>query len=1077
MSTIEDIYELSPMQAGMLFHTICETDARPYFEQVVIPFEGAVDMDALSRAWNSVAAANPALRTSVHWEALDKPVQVVRRGVTVPIEEWDLRHVAAGRREAAFQERLAEDRARGFDLEAAPLMRIALARMTEGSRRMVLSFHHVILDGWSLQAVFGQFSDAYASLVAGRTPAPRPARPYRAFIEWLQARDPAHARRHWAEALRDAPGPSGIAGAVAPVAAPGAAPEDFDEIGCRLSAAETERLRAAGQARKLTLNTLLQGAWALVLSRFAGSEDVVYGVTVSGRPAEIAGVEGMIGLFINTVPLRVRVPDRAGVVEWLSALQADQLRARDFDHCSLVQIRDWAGLPAERPLFDTILAFENYPIRRTDDGARAEVTFIERTNYPLSVAVVPGDGLRIRLLHDTRAMTRERVEEIGAALRATLVELAAALGASVPVTLGDVFSATAPEIALVDMASSYPRASIPELFDEIATRYPEAAALEQPGRPVSYSGLSSLAHSLAAEMAGLGVRPGDRVAILAGSTVNVAAAMLATLRLGAAYVPLDAAYPHDRLAAILQETRARLIVTDTEHRDRAGRLGVPLLSLGSGAVATAGQGEPPEVRVDPEAIAYVMFTSGSTGRPKGIEIPHRAIVRLVRNTNYVDIGPGDRLARHSNCAFDATTFEIWGALLNGAAAVEIDRDTMLTPDRLAETIAARGVTTMFLTTALLNRIVAERPDSLAGLDTLMFGGEAADVEAVRALLDARHPARILHVYGPTESTTFATWHRVDRVEEGQRTLPIGREIAHTTAYVLDRALRPVPAGAPGELFLGGDGLARGYFGQPALTAEAFLPDPFSATPGRRLYRTGDRVRRDAAGRLVFLERIDAQVKVRGYRIEPGEIEALLLADPEVDEAVTLLRGNGDGRSILAYVGARNARPDALADRLMQELAARLPSYMLPAGICVLDTLPITPNGKIDRRALPAPGDIRPSRDLPDVVPDATEAQLLKIWSAVLERDDIGVHDNFFDIGGHSLRATQLASRIRRELGIDVALRTIFENPTVAALARATGTAAAEPPAAPDAPQPTPSREDGIKPVSRTTRQRRMAAAP
>lgn len=1076
MNTIEDIYELSPMQAGMLFHTICEADSRPYFEQVVIPFEGAVDMDALSRAWNSVAAANPALRTSVHWETLDKPVQVVHRGLTIPIKEWDLRQVAASQREAAFQKRLAEDRDIGLDLEAAPLMRIALARLTESSHRMVLSFHHIILDGWSLQAVFGHFSDAYAGLVAGRTPAPRPARPYRAFIEWLQAQDAAHARRHWAEALRDAPGPSGIAGALPPVAEPSGAPEDFDEIGCRLSTEEAERLRTAGQARKLTLNTLLQGAWALVLSRFTGSEDVIYGVTVSGRPAEIAGVEEMIGLFINTVPLRVRVPDRAEVVTWLSALQAEQLRARDFDYCSLIKIRDWAGLPAERPLFDTILAFENYPTRRPDDGVRAEVTFIERTNYPLSVAVVPGNGLQIRLLHDTRAITRERVEEIGAALRATLREIATALATREPVTLGDVFSATAPEIVPVDMVPSYPRSSIPKLFDEIASRYPEATALEEPGRPVSYSELRTLACSLASEMASLGVRAGDSVAILAGSTVNVATAMLATLRLGGAYVPLDAAYPHDRLAAILTETGARLIVTDTEHRDRAERLALPRLTLESGAAAIAVQATSPAVHIDPESIAYVMFTSGSTGRPKGIEVPHRAIVRLVRNTDYVVIGPGDRLARHSNFAFDATTFEIWGALLNGAAAVEIDRDTMLTPDRLAEAIAARGVTTMFLTTALLNRIVAERPDSFAALNTLMFGGEAADVEAVRALLDAKHPARVLHVYGPTESTTFATWHPVDRVEKGQRTLPIGREIANTTSYVLDRALRPVPTGAPGELFLGGDGLAHGYFGQPALTAEAFVPDPFSATPGRRMYRTGDRVWRDAVGRMVFLERLDAQVKVRGYRIELGEIDALLLADPEVDQAVTLLRGKGDCRSILSYVGARNPRPDALRTRLMQELAARLPSYMLPAGICILDTLPITPNGKLDRRALPEPSDVRHSREPLGAAADDAEAQLLKIWSGVLERDGIGVHDNFFDIGGHSLRATQLASRIQRELGIEVALRTIFEHPTVAALAQAIRTAAPEPVAL-DAPQLAPPREVGITPVSRSARQRRKVPAP
>jgi aryl carrier-like protein len=358
----------------------------------------------------------------------------------------------------------------------------------------------------------------------------------------------------------------------------------------------------------------------------------------------------------------------------------------------------------------------------------------------------------------------------------------------------------------------------------------------------------------------------------------------------------------------------------------------------------------------------------------------------------------------------------------------------------------------------------------------MFGGEAADVAAVRTLLDAQHPARILHVYGPTESTTFATWHPVNRLDVGQRSLPIGREIAHTTAYVLDRALRPVPAGVPGELLLGGDGLAHGYFAQPSLTAEAFVPDPFSAVPGGRLYRTGDRVMRDASDHIVFLERIDDQVKVRGYRIELGEIEALLLADRDVDQAVAIVRGEGDGRRILAYVAASGVSPEALRTRLMEALSARLPAYMLPADICVLDSLPITPNGKIDRRALPEPAHTQRSPEPPSVVPDATESQLLAIWSAVLERADIGVHDNFFDIGGHSLRATQLASRIRRDMGTEVALRTIFENPTVAALARSLGTTAPEQEGGPDPGQLTPQREARITPVSRSARQRMRASA-
>ncbi|MEO0669883.1 MAG: amino acid adenylation domain-containing protein [Pseudomonadota bacterium] len=1064
MHGIEDIYELSPMQSGMLFHSVYAAGPRMYFEQVVIPFDAAVDPDHFAAAWAAVTAANPVLRTSVHWEDLDKPVQVVHRDARMEVATWDLRRTPPGQREGALQLKLAEDRDRGFRLDQAPLMRIALARLGPTAHRLVLSFHHIILDGWSLQAVFAQFTDAYTRLASGARPTLPATRPYRAFIEWLQAQDPDAAQGYWHKVMADAPGPSGIGRATAQDGSN--RPDDFGEVELSLPREEADSIRAAATAHQLTLNTLLQGAWALTLARFTGQDDVVFGVTVSGRPAEIGGVEEMIGLFINTVPLRTRLSYATTLSDWLATLQSDQLRARNFDHCGLVQIRDWAGLPGDEELFDTIFAFENYPTQRKDGDAAADTTFIERTNYPLSVAVIPGDGLQVRLLYDGQAVDPAKVRAIGAALLALLRAMTRALTTDTAATLDNVVQDACP-VPRPAARTPYPDTSLPHLFQKIAKATPDAIAVETADSTLSYAVLQARSDALAARLTAAGITRGDRVALLLADTGDLTTAMLAVLSCGAAYIPLDLAYPAERVANILRDTSAPLILTDATRLKDAQAHEVKALDI------AATDASPPVARPAhvpcPDDVAYVMFTSGSTGTPKGIEIPHRAIVRLVRDTDYVALDAGSRIARHSNIAFDAATFEIWGALLNGGTTVALDRDTVLSPDALTEALKARGITTMFLTTALFNRIAAERADAFACLDTLMFGGEAADLTTVRAVLDGRGPKRLLHVYGPTESTTFATWQHLTEVTPDQTAPPIGTAIAHSTAYVLDAALRPVPQGAAGELFLGGDGLAHGYAGRAGLTAQSFVPDPYGDHPGARLYRTGDRVWQDSAGRIVFLERIDTQIKLRGYRIELSEIETHLAADPTVAQVIVMLRGTGEARRIVAYVVPAPGAPDDLTTHLTQALARTLPAYAIPEAIVTLDALPLNRNGKVDRAALPEPTAKAPVPDTAPAPAGSTEDKLTHIWAAVLERDDFARTDNFFDIGGHSLRVTQLASRIKRDLGVDLPLRTVFENPTVAALARIID--ADQPPAA-EATAPAPARKAGIKPIARSARQRK-----
>ncbi|HVG43810.1 MAG TPA: amino acid adenylation domain-containing protein, partial [Longimicrobium sp.] len=530
--------------------------------------------------------------------------------------------------------------------------------------------------------------------------------------------------------------------------------------------------------------------------------------------------------------------------------------------------------------------------------------------------------------------------------------------------------------------------------------------------------------------AGVGVE--SRVGLALERSPELVVAMLAVLKAGGAYVPLDPSYPAPRLAFMLKDAGvAALVVGDAVPEALAG-FGCPVVALS----AVSGDGDDAisptsDDVVSPDNLAYVVYTSGSTGKPKGVGIPHRAVVRLVRNSAYHPFAADERIAQLSNASFDAITFEVWGALLNGGCVVLLDRDTALEPAALTAALREERITTVFLTTALFNQVAREAPDGFAPLRHLLFGGEASDPAAVRAVLEAGGPGRLLHVYGPSESTTYATWHPVAVVPDEAATVPIGLPLGNTTAYVLDPALRPCGLGETGELYLGGDGLARGYLGRPGMTAERFVPDFLGGAPGARLYRTGDRVRRREGGALEFLARADQQAKVRGFRIEPGEVEAALREHPDVRDCTVAVRGDGGEKRLVAWVVPSNGSPPSAAT-LRDALGRRLPDYMVPTAFVALDAIPLTPNGKVDRAALPAPE--APDAD-DSAAPRTTAEELLAgIWGAVLGVERVGIDDDFFLLGGHSLLATQVVSRIRQAFGAEVPLRAVFEAPTVRRLA-------------------------------------------
>ena len=1035
---VEDLYPLSPMQEGFLFHAL---DSQAYLVQTAERLEGVFDASLFRQAWAEVVSRHAILRTAFMWEGLRRPLQRVEAVVTVPwvVEDW--RERSEQEQTAALDQYLAADRRRGFALDEAPLLRGGLFRVADQAHWFVWSQHHLLMDGWSTSRIVAEVYQQYEAWMQGQALKVRRVRPYRDYIAWLQRQDQAAAEQYWRAA------PAGIT-APTPLGVDRPARSDsearYAQRRVQLSAAQTQRLEAAARQWRVTLNTVIEGAWGLLLARYSGEPEVIFGHTVAGRPADLDGVEEMIGLFINTLPVRLSVPSTARLGGWLGALQRAQAAARDYEYATLVQIHGWSAVPRGLPLFEAHFVYESYPTERSgqETSGRLRLTGTRATGwatYPLSLIVQPGRGqLRLAVNCDERRFD----EEIASRMLTHLERILEQIAAGVDVRLSDVeLLAAAERREIVESWNPIPVAypadrCVDELFEAQAAATPTAVAMTWGEQTLTYRELDARANQMAHRLRAMGVGPDVRVGICLERSVELVVSLLAVLKAGGCYVPLEPTYPAARLAFMLADASSTVLITQERLRDAVpAQDGVAVVIVDDDA-----QDEIAAERVDrreqrrgsiatPQRLAYVAYTSGSTGTPKGVAVSHSAVVRLIRNTNYITLTATDRVALTSTISFDAATFEVWGPLLNGATLVGLSQDVALTPAHLAAEIAASRVTTLSLTTALFNVIANERPDAFRALRWLLFGGEAADPNAVRKVLAAGGPEHVLHMYGPTENTTFSTWHRVGGVAADAHTVPIGRAVGHSTAVVLDGALQLAPVGVAGELYVGGAGLARGYLKRPALTAARFIPDPFGGERGGRLYRTGDRVRWRADGTLEFLGRLDTQVKVHGFRIEPGEVEAALAADPHVRQVRVIVREDTPGeKRLVAYVVATAPIAD-LRDRLR----GMLPGYMLPAAFVALDALPLTRNGKVDARALPPPEYGEAADQY--VAPRTTVEQVMtEIWADVLGRERVSVTDDFFALGGHSLLVMILTSGIEAAFGVQLPIRTVFDGPTLEAMA-------------------------------------------
>ncbi|WP_225446983.1 non-ribosomal peptide synthetase [Streptacidiphilus sp. PB12-B1b] len=1078
---VEDLLPLTPLQEGMLFHRLVGGPDDVYVDQAALLLEGVADPDALAAAWQRVADRTPALRTSVVWEGVPVPLQVVHRTAVIPVTQLDLRAADPQQRDDRLARLRADDLARGVDIGAAPLMRLTLVRLPDARLHLLWTSHHLILDGWSLAQVLTDVFEEYAALTTGAAARPSVRRPFGDYVRWLAEQQPEGAREHWRGVLDG-------------FAAPTPLPADRIRRGVHrtrsagvhpagLSAEGSDRLARTARRAGLTLGTLVQGAWALLLSRYSAEPDVLFGTTVSGRPDELPGVESMIGMFINTLPTRVRVDGGRTAADWLRELQQAQAEARRHAAVSLAELTGLSDVPSGSALFDSMVAFENYPFdetRTAGSGVRlAGVDSRDATNYPLVLRAYQGERLGFDLAYDPELFDASTVRTLADRLCLLLTELADDLDR--PLRALAWTTAGERRRLLADWngaAEGRPEQTLVDLFEAQAARTPHAEAVSFGGERLDYAELDARAGRLAHRLAELQAAPERFVALALPRSVDLVVAVLAVLKTGAAYLPIDPALPPERLAGLLRDAGPVALVTASEEAgDVARGTGVPVLALDSAQVRADLARRPvagldPARRPLPENTAYAIFTSGSTGRPKGVVVPHANVVRLFSSTrDRFGFGPDDVWTLFHSYTFDFSVWELWGPLLHGGRLVVVPEDTARSPEDFLRLLADEQVTVLNQTPSAFYPLVradAEHPatgDRLA-LRTVVFGGEALDVTRLADWYD-RHPdtaPRLVNMYGITETTVHVTWAPLDRAAaRAGGAGPIGTGIPDLRVYLLDGDLAPVPPAAVGELYVAGEGLARGYLNRPGLTATRFVADPFGR-PGTRMYRTGDRARWRADGTLEYLGRADQQVKIRGYRIEPGEIEAALLAHPGVGAATVGVHQDASGtRRLVAHVVAagRAAEPPSAAE-LRTHLERLLPAYMVPAAYVPMAALPLTVNGKLDRRALPAPGPDGFAAGRHRTAPRSRAEQLVAAaWADVLDTAEVGADDNFFALGGDSILAIRVTSRLRAAFGADVSPRLLFTHATLAELAAALGDPAGDgapsadaiPAAAPDAEPP------------------------
>ncbi|MEN5236032.1 non-ribosomal peptide synthetase [Pseudomonas sp. TWI923] len=1050
---IEDVYPLTPMQEGLLLHTLLEPGTGLYYMQDRYRINSALDPERFAQAWQAVVARHEALRASFSWNAGEAMLQIIHKAGNTPVDYQDWRGLDDDAQEQRLQALHKQEREAGFELLREAPFHLRLVRVADERYWFMMSNHHILIDAWCRSLLMNDFFELYQALGEGRqAQLPVPPR-YRDYIGWLQRQDLGEARQWWQ---------ANLAGFERATAIPSDRPLRHDHAGdgmvvgdcyTRLDVTEGARLRELAQAHQLTVNTFAQAAWALTLARCSGERDVVFGVTVAGRPVSLPQMQRTVGLFINSIALRVQLPqpgERRSVRQWLQGLLDRNMQLREYEYLPLVAIQECSELPKGQPLFDSLFVFENAPVETavldhaqhlnaSSDSGRTH------TNFPLTAVCYPGDDLGLHLSFDQRYFDYPSVERLLGEFKRLLLALVDGFEGEV----GELPLLGADEQRfLLDDCNrtehAYPlEQSYIELFEARVAAHPQRTVARCLEASFDYAGLNLAANRLGHALVAAGVAIDQPVALLAERGLALLGMIVGSFKAGAGYLPLDPGLPSARLQRIVELSRTPVLVCSAACAEQARQLldevaGAvrPKLLVWEEVQASNVASHNPGIHSAPDNLAYVIYTSGSTGLPKGVMVEQRGMLNnQLSKVPYLVLDEQDVIAQTASQSFDISVWQFLAAPLFGATVEIVPNAIAHDPQGLLAHVQATGITVLESVPSLIQGMLANDHQALDGLRWMLPTGEAMPPELAAQWLQ-RYPAiGLVNAYGPAECSDDVAFFRVDLESTQGSYLPIGTPTDNNRLYLLGEDQALVPLGAVGELCVAGTGVGRGYVGDPVRTAQAFIPHPFGA-PGERLYRTGDLARRRPDGVLEYVGRIDHQVKIRGYRIELGEIEARLHEQPELRDAAVGVQEGVNGKHLVGYLVAHQGveADAALLDQLKQRLRAELPEYMVPLHWGWFDSLPHNANGKLDRKLLPAI-DIGGQHSQDYLAPRSElEETLAGIWADVLKAERVGVRDNFFELGGHSLLATQIASRVQKALALNVPLRAMFECSTVEELA-------------------------------------------
>ncbi|MBU7585508.1 MAG: non-ribosomal peptide synthase/polyketide synthase [Nostoc sp. TH1S01] len=1044
---IEDIYPLSPMQQGMLFESLYAPDSGVYFEQVICTLTGNLDVTAFEKAWQQVVAKHSILRTGFVWQQLTQPLQVVYRQVKVTVEVYNWQELSVQEQQQQLELFLKSQRQQGFQLSVAPLMRLHLIQLSTDSYQFVWSHHHLLLDGWSLPLVFKDLLYFYQAISQGESLHYQSATNYRNYIAWLQKQDLALAEKFWRQKLQGFTVPTPlIVDKLLPNQENGNV--SYSEQQIQLTVPVTAAVGSFVRQHQLTISNLVQAAWAILLCRYSQETDVVFGTAVSGRPPSLVGIESMVGLFINTLPVRVQVSADTQVLDLLKDLQAQQVESEQYSYSSLAEIQGISEVPRGMSLFESIVVFENYPVDATmpshNYGFNLDnIHGIEQTNYPLTLVAIAREQLLVKISYDTSRFDDGAIARMLGHFQ-TLLE---GIIANPEQHLAQLPLLTPSEQQQLifewnDTSLDYPvDKCIHQLFEEQVERTPNAVAVVYENKQLTYWELNCRANQLAHYLRSLGVGADVLVGLCVERSIEMVVGLLGILKAGGAYVPLDPTYPQERLAYMLNDSQVQVLLSQEKLLAGLPEHGARVVCLDTNweNICTESKDNPiSDLTID--NLAYVIYTSGSTGQPKGTLVNHKNVTRLFAATDaWYKFNSDDVWTMFHSYAFDFSVWEIWGALLYGGRLVVVPYLVTRSPESFYHLLCQEQVTVLNQTPSAFRQLI-QAEQSMATADDLnlrlvIFGGEALELKSLQPWFERHGDTRpqLVNMYGITETTIHVTYRPLSKADLHSTASVIGCPIPDLQVYVLDEHQKPVPIGVGGEMYVGGAGVTNGYLNRLELTQQRFISDPFSKNPQARLYKTGDKARYLPNGELEYLGRIDNQVKIRGFRIELGEIEAALATHPDVWECVVVVREDEPGdKRLVAYV-VPQAEQSLTTAQLRRFLSSQLPSYMVPSAFVQLASLPLTANGKVDRRALPTPDSARPELEDVFVAPSTREEKILAaIWAKVLGVEQVGINDNYFALGGDSIRSIQVLSEAK-EQGLSISLAQLFQHQTITQL--------------------------------------------